>query len=117
MPGTGKGNISWLPGFSYLLETKWWRPHLLSLRSDKIGKRDVDVVETTLYGRRIDYYFDRITHLNVRQVLHARDWEGKEQAYTSDLFDHSSVAGIMLPSKVSSPDEPGEEKLSFKLND
>lgn len=111
-----KGNVRWLPGFSFLLETKWWRPQLRSVRRSKIGKQEVDIIETSIFGRQIDYYFDCKSHLNIRQVLHAKDEDGKEVSYTSDTLDHKSVDGVMLPSKISSPDVPGVQDLSFELN-
>lgn len=111
------GNVTWFPDATFLLETKWWKPILESATTGKIGNQNVDIVQTTLYGRRTDYYFDQKSHLNIRRVVHAINVGDKNVTlYTTDLSDHVSVGGIVMPTKISYPGQSGVENLSFEIN-
>ena len=51
---------------SFLLETQWLKPTLVKASTGMIGLRPVDIVQTTVEGERVDFAFDRKTHLAMR---------------------------------------------------
>ena len=63
----------------------------ISVTKGSIGSKTVDVVETRVDGRRVDYYLDRKTHLPQRVVTFfesGRVWE------TYNFSDYRDINGI-----------------------
>ena len=93
--------------YLYLLETKWIRP--LPVRTTKhwIGLKTVDVVQTQVAGRRVDYYLDRKTHLPQRIITFfesGRVWE------IYNFSDYIKINGIQMPSVQK------KGKINFQIN-
>ena len=101
--GEGVARVQYL----YLLETRWVTPAPMSLRRDSIGLKSVDIVQTQVAGRRVDYYLDRKTHLPKRVVTFfesGRVWE------TFDFSDYVTINGIQMPSVQK------RGKINFQIN-
>jgi len=108
---------------SYLLETKWLKPELVSAKTERIRRRTVDVVRTTLRddvegfspeNKYIDFAFDRETHLLIRvSYYHKRGYE-EVLDVAENLSDYTEVNGIKVPQKS----EVGGsiEKISIQIN-
>lgn len=110
------GNIKWLPTATALLETKWWKPAIKSCSKDNIGtSTPVNIVHTEVFGRKVDYYFDRNTHAIARIVADPLLLSSNERE-KSDFSDHKTVDGILLPSKRTDPDDDYVESLEYKIN-
>lgn len=93
--------------YLYLLETKWTQPAPLAATAGRLGTQAVDIVRTVVNGRRVDYYFDRRTHLARRIVTFfesGRVWE------TYDFSDYLSVEGIQMPGRQKNG------RLNFQIN-
>lgn len=93
--------------YLYLLETKWIKPVPNSVTKGSLGSKTVDVVETKVDGRRVDYYLDRKTHLPQRVVTFfesGRVWE------TYNFSDYKDINGIRMPSVQK------EGKINFQIN-
>jgi hypothetical protein len=81
--------------YLYLLETKWIKPTPVRMTREYIGLKSVDVVQTQVAGRRVDYYLDRKTHLPQRVITFfesGRVWE------TYNFSDYITIKGIQMPS-------------------
>lgn len=107
------GNVLWalLP---YLPETKWLKPALIGARAGTVEQQTVDIVETDVKGKRVDFAFDRKTHLPVR-VSYYRTIKTKIYVTTIDLADYVEVGGIKLPQTVRYEDGT-QDKRSYRLN-
>ena len=107
------GNVLWalLP---YLPETKWLKPALIGARAGTVEQQTVDIVETDVKGKRVDFAFDRKTHLPVR-VSYYRTIKTKTYVTTIDLADYVEVGGIKLPQTVRYEDGT-QDKRSYRLN-
>lgn len=85
----------------YLMETKWQKPRLLATRTERIGFKKYDVVETVVEREQIDFYLDRKTHLPVRIVEHwISPTRESENNIEFNLDDYADVNGIQMPQKV-----------------
>jgi hypothetical protein len=111
-----KGNVVWMPGATFLLESRWWRPKILGLRSDTVRGTNVNVVETEQFGIRTDYYLDAKSHLAVKRVNSWKDRDGKDQTSITELFDYVRIDGIMLPSKVIWPGSSVKQTIAVLVN-
>lgn len=93
--------------YLYLLETKWIRPLPVKLAKDSIGLKTVDVVQTRVAGRRVDYYLDRKTHLPQRIITFfesGRVWE------VYNFSDYVNINGIQMPGVQK------KGKINFQIN-
>jgi hypothetical protein len=82
---------------SYLLETKWLKPVLIRVSTARIGRRSVDVVQTTVGDKRVDFALDRETHLPMRvSYYHTRGGESVLDV-AEDLSDYTETSGIKVP--------------------
>lgn len=98
---------------SYLLpETKYWKPTLEKVDREKIGFRDVDVIQTRLKGKRIDFFLDRKTHLPIKVVYFMPNIgdEGEHLSYVTELSDYVEYRGIQVPTKVNN------QRLTYQFN-
>ena len=90
-----------------LLETKWNQPKPIRAFAGKVGSQAVDIVQTELLGKRIDFALDKETHLVVRVVAYS---ENQKPAATSKLADYIDVDGIKMPSTVIFENSDGDDK-------
>ena len=79
-----------------LLETRWNQPVVESWTSGKIGNLPVDIVQTTLRGNRIEFAFDRSTHLPVQVSAFSKSGSSSK----TSMSDFKEFSGIMLPTTV-----------------
>lgn len=108
---------------AYLLETKWVKPVLVSASTARIGRRTVDVVHTKLRDdikgyvpddRRIDFAFDRETHLPIRVSYYHTRGDKDVLDVAENLSDYTEVSGIKVPQRR----QVGEsvDKISIQIN-
>jgi hypothetical protein len=82
-----------------LLETKWQKPIPLKPRTALIGRKRVDVVQTAINGRRVDFALDRATHLPMRITFY-NTVNNKVYADVQELSDYTEVDGIKVPQRL-----------------
>ena len=99
---------------SFLLESRSLKPTLVKASQERIGRREVDVVQTIVAGERVDFAFDRKTHLPV-QVSYFDIFEGKEYVNIQSFSDYVEVGGIKVPQKISY-DDGSKYRATFKFN-
>lgn len=99
---------------AYLLETRWLKPGLIGASTGRIGSRTVDIVETRVNGKRVDFALDQKTHLPVR-VSFYDVVKGKTYVTAIELGDYVDVSGINVPQKVRHEDGT-EYKQSYRFN-
>jgi hypothetical protein len=80
-----------------LLETKWNQPKPQRVSEGKIGSKRVDIIQTELLGKRIDFVLDKKTHLPIRVISYS---DNQKSASKIRLEDYVSVEEIKMPSKV-----------------
>ena len=92
------GNVLWslLP---YLLETKWLKPVLVGAKAGTVEQETVDIVETDVEGKRVDFAFDRKTYLPIR-ISYYSTYKNKTYVTAIDLADYIEAGGIKLPQTV-----------------
>ncbi len=124
--------------FFYLLETAFLQPEPVAIRSGRVGRVDVDIVETklpetaatmdTMTINRVEYYLDRETHLPIRIVVFEtvsippgvrdrfpQDVVSSEWAYT--LGGYTDVDGLQMPTVVNSEGAvPEKSTYSYRIN-
>lgn len=83
----------------YLLETKWLQPLPVAATPGKIGFRKIEIVQTTVNDRRVDFAFDQKSHLPLRITYYGA---GKYQNSNTmiHLSDYREVNGIKVPQKL-----------------
>lgn len=108
---------------AYLLETKWIKPALVSASTTRIGRRTVDVVQTKLRDdvkgyapddRRIDFAFDRETHLPIRVSYYHTRGDKDVLDVAEDLSDYTEISGIKFPQKSEAGGRV--DKISMQIN-
>jgi hypothetical protein len=98
---------------AFLLETTWLKPIPLRTRVEKIGNREFDLVQTSVNRQRIDFAFDRETHLPA-QIRYYSD--GSEKSFmTETLSNYTNVDGVPLPQTVKEGQGP-KYKVTIDLN-
>lgn len=98
----------------YLPETKWLKPVLVGAKTGRVGQQTVDIVETDINGKRVDFAFDRETHLPIR-VSYYRTVKNKTYVTPIDLADYVEVGGIKLPRTVKYEDG-SQDKKTYQFN-
>jgi hypothetical protein len=99
---------------SYLLELRGLTPRPLEVGTVRIGSRQVNVVQTSVNGKRVDFALDQETHLPVRVSFHDVI-KGKTYITSTDLSDYVEVSGIKVPRKVKYEDGTVYEQ-SYQFN-
>lgn len=99
---------------AYLLETKWLKPALVKASTGRIGLRAVDIVQTTVEGERVDFAFDRETHLPVR-VSYYNIVDSKTYIDVQSFSDYTEIDGIKVP-LTHKYDDGTEDKSTIRFN-
>jgi hypothetical protein len=97
-----------------LLETEWSKPVLVSSSIGRIGLRTVNIVQTTVGDKRVDFALDQKTHLPVR-VSYYDVINGKTYITALELSDYVEISGIKVPQKVKY-DDGTEYKQTYQFN-
>ena len=97
-----------------MLETKWQKPIPIKATTATIGAKKVDVVETTLNGRRVDFAIDRETHLPIR-ISFYNTINNKTYINVQRFSDYIDVNGIKVPQRVKFEDGT-EGKYMIRFN-
>jgi hypothetical protein len=99
----------------YLMESKWLKPKLVKVTTERIGFRVVDVVQTEVDGRRYDFAIERKTHLPVRFTFYSQ-YKGKVYTHVNGLSDYTDVDGIKVPRTIELEDSHKEKSnISFNV--
>jgi hypothetical protein len=99
---------------SYLPETEWLKPILVRASTSKIGRHSVDVVQTTVGDKRVDFAFDRETHLPIRvSYYHARG-DKYVLDVAENLSDYTKVNGIKVPQRREV--DGSVDRISIQIN-
>jgi hypothetical protein len=99
---------------SFLLETKWLEPTPIKATTGRIGLRSVDIVQTTVNGERVDFAFERKTHLPIR-VSYYNIVKGQTSVNVFNFSDYIEVSGIKVPQRFEY-DDGSEYKATFQFN-
>jgi hypothetical protein len=95
-------------------ETKWSKPALVKASGGRIGLQPVNIVQTIVNGKRVDFALDQKTHLPVR-VSYYDVVRGKTYITALDLSDYVEISGIKVPQTVKY-DDGTEYKQSYQFN-
>ncbi|HEX5473766.1 MAG TPA: hypothetical protein VFX12_03805 [Vicinamibacterales bacterium] len=101
-----------------LMETRWMRPEVLGMQTDRIGFKRYLVLNTRVGDQLFDFYLDRRTHLPARIVVHT-PVPGRMFMTRYDLSDYHAVSGIQFPENVELRDEvsgPYKEHVTYQVN-
>jgi hypothetical protein len=83
----------------YLLETQWVKPVPIGVTSGgRVGRRTVDIVQTLVDGKRVDFYLDRESHLPLK-VAFVNERDGRSY-YWIMFSDYAPVKGIQMPQRT-----------------
>jgi hypothetical protein len=100
--------------FIYLMETAYVQPEPVALRTARLDRRDIDIIETRLNADRVEFSLDRQSHLPARiaiaeQKLHlGRVWR---------LSDYKLIDGIQMPANVHLGDDGRDrEAIDYRFN-
>ena len=80
----------------YLPETKWLQPVPVATTTENIGLRKIEIVQTSVNGRRVDFAFDQKSSLPVRITYYD---VGQYQNFSTaiQLSEYVEVNGIKVP--------------------
>jgi hypothetical protein len=109
---TGEGDMENARAL-FLMETKWYKPKIVGLTTERLKKEEFEVVTVDAGRDRVKYYIDMKTSL-VRRVSPEGRY-GKIVTIAEDMMDYRSVQGIMMPSRTSTP-EVGTYNLEFAFD-
>ncbi len=79
-----------------LLESKWFKPELLGASKNRIGPKQVDVVELKAGGFKIGVFLDEKTHLPT-QLIYYSNYKAGKILNRYELSDYREIAGILIP--------------------
>jgi len=98
-----------------LLETKWNQPKPENAFAGKINGKAVDIIQTTLLGKRIDFALDRESHLPVRITAYS---DTQKPTTIIQLEEYLDIDGIKMASKVVFKHSDGdiEYKRQYQFN-
>jgi len=82
----------------FLMETRSYRPKILELKTERLGRVEYDVITVDAGLDRVKYYIDRKTSL-VRRVSPVERY-GNVVTIAAELVDYRPVQGIMVPSRI-----------------
>jgi len=82
----------------FLMETRSYRPKILDLKTERLGRVEYDVITVDAGLDRVKYYIDRKTSL-VRRVSPVERY-GNVVTIAAELVDYRPVQGIMVPSRI-----------------
>ena len=108
--------------FLYLSETKWAKPTFTGARTESIGGKKFEVIETIIDDQRsvrADFYLDRETHLPARIVIDSRAARGSGKGsmdYVCRLDDYANVGGIQMPQIVNCGDKENQTTYQFNVD-
>jgi hypothetical protein len=98
----------------YLMETAFVRPEPVGVKRGRVGRIDVDVVETRVDADRVEFSFDRRTHLPVRIVLQDKRFVHLIRIYR--LSDYRPVDGIEMARNVSFGADETKSPTTYTFN-
>jgi hypothetical protein len=99
---------------SLLLETRWLKPIPVRATVETIGSKKVDVVETIVNNSRVDFAFNKKTHLLIRITFY-NIVSNKTYTDVQHFSDYVDVGGIKVPLTVNL-DDGTEEKSTIQFN-
>ena len=97
-----------------LPETKWLKPVLVKASIGSRGLRPVDVVQTTVNGKRVDFALDPKTDLLVT-VSYYDVVRGKTYVTSLALSNYVEISGIKVPQTIKY-DDGTEYNQSYQFN-
>jgi hypothetical protein len=86
----------------YFLETRWVTPVPIAVHQSKVNGQTVDIVQTQVFGQRVDFALHTLTHLPVRISYYNRSITGRGPFTISnvDVSEYVEVDGIKVPQKA-----------------
>lgn len=98
----------------YLLETKWDKPELLSVRRIGKGKNSMDVLEAKVGDTLINMHFEPEELLIRRVELFGSEFQNGNSPYKIySLSEYTTINGIKMPSRVGVKGGAFQDKLDF----
>lgn len=84
----------------WLLETRWFRPEPVRVTRQRVGKQQVDVIETNLDGKRFDFTVDIESLMILKVSRYGKVSQQRTRPWREDVFkDYVAVDGIQMPAK------------------
>lgn len=112
----------------YLLETKWLKPSLLSVREEKRGWSKVYVLRGAADPYEIDYVIDAKTFLpkeiilyreysgSIPELLRGRMKEKEIMTIPYKIHHYIEVQGVMMPGAISGYEWRGKNRPTYQFN-
>ena len=105
LPCTFPGASSYLmrDPITYLLETKWIKPQIMTARVEGRGSKRVDIVEVELMRLRMEFYLDNKTRLPFKVVIKKSEANARFDAHpetTIQFSDYAVFDGIQMPRSI-----------------
>jgi len=99
---------------SFLLETKWLKPTIVKAKTGRVGLRPVYIVQTMVEGERVDFAFDKKTHLLV-SVSYYDVINDKTYITVQSFSDYTEINDIKMPQTIVG-DDGTKHKATFRFN-
>lgn len=90
----------------YFMETSWVKPVPIAALRGEVKKQKVDIVQTQVNGKRVDFALDPVTHLPVRCIFYGMLNGTLSPIVVTDLADYVEVNGIKVPQKLTPENGP-----------
>lgn len=85
----------------YLMETKWFKPKIEGFRTERIGFKEINIIEVSCGLEKIEYYID--TRTNLPNQIKMRTWIESTKDYYEDAFyleDYIEIEGVKFPQVI-----------------
>ena len=110
------GNVVWTKFVIYLLESKWWKPIPETISVGQINGKKVDIIQTTVDGKKVDFFLSQENHLPVRISFHNFNEIMRITEINSiDVSDYVEIAGLKMPAKMKDIDG-NKVSLTYQFN-
>jgi hypothetical protein len=84
----------------YFMETNWAKPLPMVVHRGEVKKQIVDIVQTQVNGKRVDFALDPKTHLPMRIIFYGMLNGAEAPIVVTDLSDYVEVNGIKVPQRA-----------------
>lgn len=84
----------------YFMETSWVKPVPIAVRRGEVRKHTVDIVQTQVNGKRVDFALDPITHLPVRCIFYKTSNGLDVPIVVTDVSNYVDILGISVPQQL-----------------
>jgi hypothetical protein len=102
----------------YLMESNWVQPVPLAASRGKVGKQQVDIVQTEVNGEHYcDFLLDPMTHLPIGiRFYFENGYTHKIESSLLKLSDYKLMNGLMIPQRFSATETIDWDSQTVEIN-